>query len=605
MADVLRDQDYARLFRAAPTPYLVLTPDLVIVEANAAYLHATGRSSEDLVGRYLFDAFPPNPHEGDDPVRQVRASLERVLATGTPDAMGVQRYDLPGRDGEEFVERYWSSLNTPVLDSEGRVVLLLHHVEDVTDMVRERQADEANLLVRLRDLREVNEQLREARDLLAARALHDPLTGLLVRSAFLEQASRALARLERHPDVVATLFIDLDHLKPVNDTHGHGAGDALIRCCAQRLRAAVRPSDVVARIGGDEFVILLENLHEPGEAVQVAERVLQALREPCRLPAGTVVEPTASIGVAAADSPRMSADTLLSRADAAMYLAKQAGRGRVEMFDEAADETFRSRARVTAEFAAALRDGELRVHYEPVVDLATGAVHTVQALLWWEHPVRGLVPAADFLDDVGDVELVADARRWVLAETCRQLAVWDEVLGERAPRSAFVEIPAVGPADRRVDEHVAATAASAGVSPDRLVLQVSDRAQWQRPRMSRDTIEGLRRLGCRLAIDHFGTGYSLTSLVDLPADVLRIDRTFVQDLGRSRESMAVVSCVLLLAHNLRKAVVAEGVRDGATLETLKDLGCEFAQGPHLAPPRSPEKLTAELSAAGRTFAVTT
>lgn len=393
------------------------------------------------------------------------------------------------------------------------------------------------------------------------------------------------------------LFVDLDKLKPVNDSHGHGAGDVLIRCCAERLRASVRPSDPVARIGGDEFVVLLENLHEGGEAVQVAERVLEALRLPCRLPGGAVVEPTASIGVAVADAPGTSAETLLSQADAAMYLAKQRGRGRVERFDEAADAALRARERLRVELASALPSDELRVHYEPVVDLSTGEVSAVQALLFWQHPRRGLLPAPEFADEVRDSELIAEISRWVLAEVCLQIAAWDRALGQRAPRSAFVEIPAAGSDGQGPVELVAAATTRAGIGPGRLVMQVTDRGRGEQPRANREEIERLRRLGCGLAIDHFGTGYSLTALVDLPADVLKIDRTFVRDLGRSRESMSIVSAVLLLAHNLRKSVVAEGIRDAETLESLRDLGCEYGQGPHLAPAGPADTLTGALSSA--------
>ena len=275
-----RDIPYADLFALMPVPLLVLTPDLVIREANRAYLSAVGRSREELIGRDMFDVFPmPTDPEGYG-MANVRASMERARDTGRPDTMAVQRYDIPVAGGG-FEERYWSPIHVPILNDAGATVLLLHRAEDVTEFVRERQRGqaeqakgqawrrrmeeaEADLFARARELQELNGELREARDELAVRALHEPLTGLLVRPVILEHVSRALSRMARHRHPVAVLFIDLDGLKHVN-TYGHAAGDALIISFAEQLRASVRPSDPVARVGGDEFVVLLEGLHDRGE----------------------------------------------------------------------------------------------------------------------------------------------------------------------------------------------------------------------------------------------------------------------------------------------------------------------------------------------------
>jgi diguanylate cyclase (GGDEF)-like protein len=567
MAHQQRDIDYAVLFASMPTPYVVLTPDLVVHDANPAYLEATGRRREELVGKYLFDAFPSNPDASHGGGASVRASLERARDSGRPDTLAVERYDLTVSGG--FAERYWSIRSIPILGDDGSTVLLLHRVEDVTDLVggreetqgslgeehwrRRMRLAEADLFARARELHELNRKLREAHDELAVRALHDPLTGLVVRSAFVEQLSRALSRLARRPNPVAVLFVDLDRLKHVNDTYGHGAGDELIRCCAARLRASVRPSDPVARFGGDEFVVLVDDLPDADEADRVAERVLHNLSAPCRLTAGPLVRPTASIGVAVGDSAAMGAETLISHADAAMYRAKQSGRGRYERYDEAAYTAASARVQLETELRAAVSTDQLRLHYQPIIDLGTGHVHAVEALLRWAHPRRGLVAAGDFVDVAEDSGLILDLGPWAIIQACRQLAEWDAILGRRTPERMFVNLSLPELAWPRLAEHVEGAAAEMGIAPRRVVLEITQTGMLEEPRAVSAAIHALHELGFGLAIDNFGAGYSsLGRVAQLPAGILKIDRSFVRDLHRDREATAIVSALLLLAHNLRK-----------------------------------------------------
>ena len=614
--------DYAAVFTHAPVPLLLLTPDLVIVDANRARLEATSTTLEATVGRDLFEVFPLNPDDpGADGLTNLRASLQRVLDTGQPHVMQVQKYDIPMPDGT-YEERFWSPHNVPVLDEHGEVALLLHRSDDITDYLSARDAAlrvagraqqvESDLFSRAQELQDVNRQLQLARDELAVQALHDPLTGLLVRSVLLERLSHALARLQRRPGDVAVLFVDLDGLKQVNDTYGHAAGDALIRCCAQRLQVAVRPSDAVARIGGDEFVVLLGEL-DPGEGVaageSVAQRLLDALETPCVVAPGVLVRPRASIGVAATgrtsaglpiscpdrDGLAVSADVLLSRADAAMYTAKRAGRGHHRVFDEAAHRAVRARELLERELRAALPEHRLRLHYQPIVDVSSGTTHAVEALLRWDHPDGRLRSADAFVDVAEQVGLLPDFGRWVIAEACRQLADWDAALGARAPQRMFVNLSAAELSQPDLHDHVAGCALATGVDPRRLVLEVTETGMLDASG-SAATVDALRHLGCQLAIDDFGTGYSsLSRLVQLPASVLKVDRSFLRDLHRDQQSVAVIAAVLTLAHNLRKTVVAEGVEDAASLAVLQDLGCPYAQGYHLSRPQSPDRLAAELA----------
>lgn len=334
-----QDVPYAAIFAATPAPLVVVTPEFVIEEANRAYLDVVGRSREELVGRYMLDVFPEDADPAGHRAASVRASMERARRTGRPHTMVLQRYDIPAGGGR-FEERYWSLVHAPVLDEAGRTVLLLQRAEDVTDFVRQLHANSdvvghdsrsrrrtqevgVDFFVRARELQRSNEELRAARDELAVRLLHDSLTGLSTRTVMMEQLSRALSRMARKPRPIAVLFIDVDRFKQVNDTWGHPAGDDLLRCFAEHLRASVRPSDLVARFGGDEFVILLEELQGVGDAEAVAVRVLEAVRA-CHDQRRHLEGSTASVGVALADCD-VSAETLISHADGAMYLAKSSG----------------------------------------------------------------------------------------------------------------------------------------------------------------------------------------------------------------------------------------------------------------------------------------
>jgi diguanylate cyclase (GGDEF)-like protein len=597
--ELLRDSvDYRELFAAIPTPCVVLTPEGLIYEANEAYARSVQRTREELVGNTLADVFPPNPQsDAADAHANVLASLEKVRRTGRADTMDIQRHDLLNAVTGTYEVRFWSPQTVP-LGRHGAVDLLLHRIEDVTDFVRwgtdvgtfasgdGRQLGdaEADLFARTRELEQVNQELRRARDQLTEQTLRDTLTGLLVRPVFLEATSAALSRLHRKNQQVGVLFVDLDRLKFVNDSYGHAVGDDLLRCAADRLRSSVRPSDAIARIGGDEFVVLLDALETPEEAAVIAGRLLESLSQPCPRLAHDVA-PVASIGVAVTADAGISGETLISHADAAMYVAKSSGRGRVQRFDQEAYAALGRRNQTEADLRSAVHDDELRLHYQPIVDLDTGERYAVEALLRWHHPSRGLLAAGEFIDVAEDSSLIVDLGRWVVAHACRQLAAWDATLGDDAPQLMFINLSAAELTHPGVGRLVTSSAASAGIDPSRLVLEITETGLLAEPGRAAAVSRTLRDLGCEVAIDDFGTGYSsLSRLVQLPARILKIDQSFVRGLVDNPDSMAVVSAVLLLAHNLRKLVVAEGVEDAESLEVLREMGCRYAQGYHLARP---------------------
>ncbi|MCW2549080.1 MAG: hypothetical protein JWN96_3540 [Mycobacterium sp.] len=629
--------DFAELFEQEPTPCALLAPDLVIRNANDAYLAATGLAREELIGHHVCDAFPrdvclPGPSaEGQE---TLLASIERALATGRPDGAAIVRFDVSDGSGV-LTTRFFSPVHIPVKSADGSVSVLLQRVEDITEYVLGAATDDLQLVTRepaagstlggpltvgersdglavfggrlplgptsldllsqVRTLQESVSSLRRERDQLAARALRDPLTGALSRSVFYEELTRALARMDRKPHALAVLFVDLDRLKQVNDCHGHAAGDELIRQTVTRLSASLRPSDAVARIGGDEFVILLDDLQHSKEAEIVAARILDNLSAPCHVTPSVVISPSASVGIALAQNGSTDADALLSHSDAAMYKAKQAGRGRYELFDAAAYTAANARVQMESELRRAIPAGQLLLHYQPIFDLTSGSAGAVEALLRWQHPTEGMLSAERFIDVAEESGLLIEIGPWVVAESCRQLARWDVLLGERAPLRIFVNLSVTELLEPALHESIQASAITAGVSPKRLVIEVTESGMLDKPESVSNSLTRLVDLGCGVAIDDFGTGYSaLSRLVELPADILKIDRSFVQNLSHHQEAAAVIAAVLLLAHNLRKTVVAEGVEDADALATLAELGCSHAQGYHLGRPQSADRITAQL-----------
>jgi diguanylate cyclase (GGDEF)-like protein len=458
---------------------------------------------------------------------------------------------------------------------------------------------ESDLVAQSQELARVNRELRKAHDRLAELALRDPLTGLLGRAVFLESVSKALARLKRRSHLVAVLFVDLDRLKFVNDTYGHAVGDELLRCCGDQLQHSVRPSDIVARIGGDEFVVLLDELTEEREADLIAERILTALSRPCTLHpvAGprVAVPATASIGIAVAHTSDIGGEALISRADAAMYRAKGQGRGRCVRYDERAFAELGQRTQTAAELRVAVTEGQLRLHYQPIVDVSSGRASAVEALLRWQHPRRGLLTAGEFLDVAEDSSLIIELGHWVLRESCRQLAEWDARLGDEAPESMFINVSTAEFSRPELRSVLIETVGNTGVDPGRLVLEITETGLLAEPAVTGEATKTVTELGCALAIDDFGTGYSsLSRLTTLPARILKIDKSFVRGLTDNPESLAIVSAVLLLAHNLRKTVVAEGVESAECYEVLRELGCHYAQGYYLSRPTEAAELTEQL-----------
>jgi diguanylate cyclase (GGDEF)-like protein len=429
---------------------------------------------------------------------------------------------------------------------------------------------------------------RKASELeLAHHALHDQLTGLPNRTLFNDRLELALARTERQPSSVAVLFMDLDRFKVVNDSLGHTVGDELLVEAASRLSRIVRPSDTVARFGGDEFMVLCEDLSGEEEAVTIAKRLEDGVAQPFAID-GHEIFIGASIGIAFAGHPSERPDELIRNADQTMYRAKQRSTG-FELFDQEMHARAMHRMETENELHRALDRGELALVYQPEVHLPSGDIFAVEALLRWHHPERGVLEPREFIPLAEETGLIVPIGEWVLEEACGQLARWREQIPSADALVMSVNLSPRQLAHPGLVETVAATLEATGVDPSRLSLEVTERTVAGDPERAGAVLDALKVLGVALSIDDFGTGYSsLTALDRFPMDVLKIDRSFVERLGEGPERRAIFAASLRVAEALHLTAVAEGVEEPEQLRELEELGCAAAQGYYFARPGSGE-----------------
>jgi diguanylate cyclase (GGDEF)-like protein len=413
---------------------------------------------------------------------------------------------------------------------------------------------------------------------LTYQAFHDPLTNLANRVLFTDRLEHSLSRRDEKRGLIAVLFVDLDDFKMVNDTFGHAAGDDLLRSVSERLRSVLRPADTPARFGGDEFAILLEDAISRDDVSAVADRVVAALK-PHFVVERQEVAVHASIGVAIATVAQIDAEELLRRADAAMYWAKVQGKGGYEIYDAGMLEGSGRRLQVRTELERALNDGDLRVHFQPIVDLRSGEVRGVEALVRWEHPQRGWILPGEFIGIAEETGLIGDLGAFVLREACAQVHSWDSTMPLHDDFQLHVN---VSPRQLRTDQVIDAVRTileETGLSPRRLVVEMTESFVGEHGDVARDRMRELKALGVGLAIDDFGTGYSsLAILQDMPFDILKVDRAFIDDLDDDRRRRAFTAAIFGLGETLGLHMIAEGVEREQQRETLLSLGCILAQG---------------------------
>jgi diguanylate cyclase (GGDEF)-like protein len=432
-------------------------------------------------------------------------------------------------------------------------------------------------------------------DQLARQAFRDPLTSLPNRALFMDRLSHALTRTERRGEQLAVLFLDLDRFKVVNDSLGHGVGDQLLIGVSQRLAACLRPEDTIARLGGDEFAILLEDVKDDKGPTSVADRLTGELQQPFVVEGREVVI-TVSIGIAMSTARRMTPEDILRDADLAMYHAKGKGKARYEVFDKSMNAPAKERMDLELDLRNAVARGEFILHYQPVVELPTGRITEVEALVRWKHPQRGLLFPADFVGLSEETGLIVPLGRWVLHEACRQTRQWQ--LAAPATKLAIsVNLSARQLQQPGLVDEIGAVLRETRLDPGALRLEITETVVMHDAPITLAKLEALKALGVQLAIDDFGTGYSsLGYLKRFPVDTLKIDRSFVKGIGRDVEDSAIVRAVITVAKSLGLSVTAEGIETADQLDQLRTLGCDHGQGYFFAKPMTSDRVPAFLVA---------
>jgi diguanylate cyclase (GGDEF)-like protein len=534
------------------------------------------------------------------------ARIRQALDEGRPYAMAfVDMRMPPGWDGLETIERLWA------IDPDVQVVICSAHTDyDWTEVVaRLDNSDKllvvkkpfeaievlqcANALTRKwqneRIVRRQVETLEQAVDArtegletankqLRHLATHDALTGLPNRVLMDDRLSQSIVLAERQGQSFAVLLLDLDRFKLVNDSLGHRAGDELLKEVAQRLRSVVRDVDTIARLGGDEFVLIVTPSPERDAAQQVAKRIIDAMRPSVRI-AGIEIQTSPSIGIAFYPSDAATIETLLAHADAAMYFAKQRGRNNFQCYMPGMNTASREKVRLESDLRVALEQKQFTLHYQPKVNTETGVMHGAEALLRWQHPVRGLIPPAEFIPIAEESGLIGDIGAWVMREACRQARAW-QVAGLPPLRVAVN----LSPSQFRQGDIVKMIGDAldlAGLEPRFLEVELTESTVMSDPEESIAILEKLSMMGVLVSVDDFGTGYSSMSyLRRFPIDKLKIDRGFISEIISRTEDASIVRAIISLAHSLKLKVVAEGVESTEQLEFLKTLGCDQYQGYH-------------------------
>jgi diguanylate cyclase (GGDEF)-like protein len=421
------------------------------------------------------------------------------------------------------------------------------------------------------DITERKRAEEQVRDL----AYHDPLTGLPNRLLFQDRLALSVAQAHRRGKGLAVLFLDLDRFKVINDSLGHSVGDLLIREVAVRLRSCLREGDTVARLGGDEFTLLLPDLGQALDAAKVANKVLEVVRMPFDID-GRELFVTCSMGISLYPDDGHDPETLVKNADAAMYRAKEQGRDHYQLYTRALNATALERLALESSLRKALAQDELLLHYQPILDVASRRVHGVEALLRWRHPELGLVSPAEFIPLAEVTGLILPMGPWVLRTACAQARAWQEL---RPGLRVAVNLSARQFQEPGLVAHVTDALADTGLDPRLVQLEITETSAMQNAQSAIQTLRELKALGVGLSIDDFGTGYSsLSYLRRFPIDTLKIDQSFIRDIGTDPDDAAIASAIIALAHTLKLEVVAEGVETPGQLDFLTRHVCDRTQG---------------------------
>jgi diguanylate cyclase (GGDEF)-like protein/PAS domain S-box-containing protein len=539
----------------------VIEADTTVLYQSPSISRVLGHSAEEVTGKKLADFVHP------DDLAPALAALKRAMSDPNDVVSGEARM--------RHANGTW------------------RHMEFVGGDQRANAAI-GGLVLNMRDITErksLEEQLRH-------QALHDPLTKLGNRTRFADRLQHSLVRATRTAGKVAVLFLDLDNFKGVNDTLGHSAGDRLLTEVAERIQACLRPGDTVARLGGDEFALLLEDIQSAEDAAAVTRRVFSLLDTPVEID-GKELLVRASVGIAVGDAGS-DADGLLRDADVAMYVAKANGKGRFEVFEPSMKASMLDRLELQADLQRAIEREEFSLQYQPIFLLGNGDLYGVEALVRWNHPTRGLLSPADFIPLAEESGAILPLGRWVMREACRQAFEWHQRFPARQHWTMSINVSVKQLQQPAFADEVRDVLAETGVDPGRIILEITESIMVENAPVMLERLRALKQLGVRLAIDDFGTGYSsLSYLREFPLDLLKIDKSFIDDVGAMSGERELTRAIIELGKTLDLELVAEGIERGDQVSRLTSLECDLGQGFYFARPldaAAVDQLLSELTA---------
>lgn len=522
-----------------------------IVNINPAFTQITGYTEEEVIGASSTTLSTSQPDNA-----AFLAMMEVLENVGHWQGEMVERH----KNGDVYIE--WLTINT-IYNADRSVHFRVSIFTDIT-------------------------QKKSSEALILRQANFDSLTGLPNRALLQDRLKQAIVTSNRHQKLLALLFLDLDNFKTINDSLGHDVGDLLLQAVAERLQRSIREEDTVSRLGGDEFVVVLLDIQKADNAANIAQKIVDELANPFNI-GDHILYVTSSIGISLYPEDGYNSDILIKNADSAMYSAKTGGRNCYRFFTQDMNEQALARLTLESDLRQALSRGEFRLHYQPQISSKTGTIIGMEALIRWQHPIRGIVPPANFVPLAEDIGLIASIGEWVLREACRQNRAW-QAQG-LPPVTVAVNLSALQFLQHNLPDKIQEILDETGLEPRYLELELTESTFMQDAEHTIATLHTLKAMGLQLAIDDFGTGYSsLSYLKRFPIDKLKIDQSFVRELASDPDDAAIARTIIRMGHSLRLEVIAEGVETVEQLAFMKKEGCDQIQGYFFSKPLTPDEL---------------